>query len=187
MFAAGLGCVLSAFLLSAPPSFLTLDVVNPASIGGHRLLTLDDVLGPRRRSDIPDLPAADALLIFSVTPQNCMAQGVCERVGRLTEAARAQGALVVGVILATKEQAGVAAVQVQRAQHPFPVAFDVHGLARRAFQFEGPGVFSVIDAKGMNVATVRPSKAGGPARVAQSFEQVRMILLKALGNKEHRP
>jgi hypothetical protein len=183
VLAAGLAGVLCTVLLAAPTPWLTLDIVNPASVGGHRLLTLDDVLGPRRRSDIANLPVADALLIFSVSAADCTERGVCERVARFTEVARSQGALVIAVILASKEEAGAAAISVQRAQHPIAVTFDVHGLVRRAFDFEGPGVFSVIDGKGMNVATFRPSKAGGPARVAQSFEQIRVALLKALGNE----
>lgn len=183
-----LGALACLVLASAPgPSpglALTFDLVNPNTVGGHRLLSLEDVLGARRRTDIPGLPAAQALLVFSVTPAGCGPTGLCARIATLTEEARARGALVLGVILASKEEAGAALGAVRRAQHPFPVAFDVHGLARKAFAFEGPAIFTVIDGKGVNVLQTRPSNAGDPAQVARTLEQLRTTLLTALGRDE---
>lgn len=168
----------------SPGLGLTVDLVNPDTAGGHRLLSLEDVIGEGRRTDIPRLPSAEALLVFSVTPSGCGATGLCAEVAKRTAEARERGAMVLGVILASKEEAAAATTKVRAARHPFPLTFDVHGLVRKAFAFEGPTILSVIDAKGVNILKARPSKAGDPAQVARALEQARDALLVALGRDE---
>lgn len=173
--------------LAAPPAplWLTFDVANPQTVGGHRILHLEDVVGPKRRRDIPGLPSAEAALVFSVQPEGCGASGgLCARVAQLTAAARARGALVVGVVLASREEAVAAARSVREGRHPFPVTFDTHGLARKALALDGPGVFVVIDAEGVNKGRRRASMAGEPAQVERDLEAVRTTLLAALGDRE---
>lgn len=182
--AVALGLAVLAGPSDPGPLWLTLDVANPEVVGGHRLLSLADAVGPRRRDDIPGLPAGQALLAFSVTPEGCGATGLCARVASITTAARARGALVVAVVLATKEQAASAAADVRAAGHPLVVTFDVHGLVREAFGFDRPGLFWVMDDKGVNTARARTSKAGDPAQVSRTLEQVRTALLTALGPDE---
>lgn len=181
---AALVLALGAAGLPEGPAWLTLDVANPEVVGGHRLVNVADVVGPDRLDDIPGLPAAEALLAFSVTPQGCGSTGLCAQVAELTAEARKRGALVVAVVLATEEQAAAARPEVRRARHPILVTFDVHRLVRTSFGFEGPGAFYVMDAKGVNTARLTTSKAGDPAQVARALEQVRTALLTALGPDE---
>ena len=167
------------------PLSLTFDVANPQTLGGHRILHLEDVVGPKRRRDVPDLPAAEAVLLFSVQPDGCGASGgLCAQVAEITEEARQRGALVIGVILASREQAVSAAPAVRQGRHPFPVTFDTHGLARRTLALDGPGVFVVIDSEGVNKARRRASLGGEPAQIARDLAAVRTTLLAALGDRE---
>lgn len=179
--------LLALTLLAAPspaPLWLTLDVANPPQFGGHRLLSLEDVIGPRRRDDIPGLPRPSAVLLFSVTPEGCSGTGLCAEVARRTAEARARGALVIAVVLASKEQAAAARAEVRRAGHPLVVTFDVHNLVRDALRLDVPATFYVIDAEGMNTARIQASKAGDPAQARRTIEQVRTVLLAATGPDE---
>lgn len=182
--AQGLVVALALAASTPDPLWLTLDVENPEVTGGHRLLNLSDVVGAERRADIPKLPRARALLVFTVTPGACGRTGLCAMIAERTEAARARGALVVAVVLATEEQAGAARAEVRAARHPIVVTFDVHQLVRRAFEFVQPGEFFVMDGKGVNTSRFSSSKAGDPAQVARTLEQVRTALLTALGPDE---
>lgn len=184
--------VLSAAGPGPAPLWLTLDVVNPETVGRHRLLHLEDVVGPDRRSDIPGLPAASAVVLFSARPEACAppagpeaaTAGLCAQVAAKLGDLTRRGVLVVGVLLATREEAAAGISGVRRAALPFPVTFDVHGLARQALGLEGPGEFVIISADGLNIPVAGASKAGDPVQAARHLEQVRTTLLATLGRDE---
>ena len=188
-----------ALLSGAPapaPLWLTLDVANPETLGRHRLLHLEDVVGPDRRTDIPGLPKAEAVVLFSTRPDGCVGglgpdepkpSGLCAAVAARLEDLSRRGVLVVGVLLATREEAAADLARVRRAAVPFPVTFDVHDLARQALGLEGPGQFVIISSEGLNIRVPGASKAGDDVQVTRHLELVRKTVLAALGRDEEEP
>ena len=167
-----------------PPDWLTFDIINPETVGRHRILHLEDMVGPRRRDDIPSLPQPKAVLLFTARPSECGALGRCAEVADATKAVRARGVLVLAVLLGTREEAAAARAEVRRAHHPFGVTFDVHGLIGRGLALETPGVFVIMNDEGLNVGRWTPSNAGDRAEAARQLQQVRTTLLTLIDKDE---
>ena len=141
------------FAASNPASeglWLTLEVQNPASLGGHHILHVEDLVGPDR-VEIPGLPRPAALLLFTTTAEDCAdPRGLCRRVREQTEAVRKRGALVVAVVLTARERVPIVREKMAAVRTPIVLALDPHHHVERAFGLRGPGRFLVLDADGVS-------------------------------------
>jgi hypothetical protein len=186
--------MLAAFLalaLASPvaPRWLVFDLVDPAVAGGHRLLHLEDVVGPGRRADIPGLPAARAVLLVSLAPEDCVSPsaGLCAELAALTASAREAGGLVVGVVLSTREGSAAARAKVRTASPPFPVTLDLHRVARHALGFERPGQVILVDGGGVGRRLDPiPADRASEAR-ARALEALRGAFDEAVRGDDERP
>ena len=159
------------------PLWVTFDVANPQVTGGHRILHLEDVLGPNQRSDIPRLPRAPAALIFSVRPDDCRDEGLCRDVARWTAVARKTGGLVIALVLTEREQAETIRSQLSTSGLPIVLAVDPDGVVSGLAGLQQPGTFSIIDGKGK---TRRWTPAPGRVNVAaRALEQIRAAFIQA--------
>ncbi len=141
--------LVALLMAGAPvPLWITFDVVNPAVVGGHRILHLEDVLGPDQRRDIPGLPVATAALLFSVRPTDCNGARVCAEVSRWTRRARAAGGLVVAVVVTERDRGEAVRAQLAKVDLPIAISVDAHGVLTALGGLTPPGTFVVLDAKG---------------------------------------
>ena len=168
------------------PGWVTFEVLDPATLGGHGIRHLEDVIGPNQRRDVPGLPDARAMLIFTVRPEDCarVGAGLCHQVARATAEARKRGAVVLGVIQAERETAGRVRAVAAVAGHPFPVTVDTHGVARRFLGLDGPGLFLVVhsDLRGVRVAA--PAAVEASERRSRHLDDVQRALAEALRRDE---
>lgn len=164
-------------LTAQVPLWVTFDVANPRTVGGHRILHLEDVLGPNQRSSIPRLPRATAALIFAVRPEDCGDEGACAEVARWSRAARKAGGLVIAVILTERERADEVRSRMSTSAHPIAVAIDAEGVVSAIAGLEQPGTFVIVDGKGN---TRRWTPAAGRVKVsARALEQIRAAFIRA--------
>lgn len=168
------------------PGWITFDVANPAALGGHRILHLEDVVGPRARKDVPGLPAPKVVLIFTADREDCpggpkasQRSDLCGRMARLATSKAAKGSLVVGVVLSKAETASVDRGSLLRSDYPYPVTVDEHGLIRRGLRADRPGVILVVDSSLGGLRLVPPSRATGEAR-DRYMGEIRSALRRAL-------
>ena len=157
--------VWAAALLSAPaPSlglWLTLEVQNPPALGGHRILHLEDLVGPSRLR-LPRLPRPEALLLFTTTADECARpRGLCRRLEARTATLRARGVVVVAVVLTSRERVPIARKTMAAIKTPIVLALDPHHHVERAFGLRGPGRFVVLDAAGVGQPVPGPRLRGG--------------------------
>lgn len=160
---------LALVLWAAPEAsrglWLTLEVTNPSALGGHRILHVEDLVGPDRLS-LPRLPRPEAVLLFTTTVEECArAGGLCRRVEARTSELRARGGLIVAVVLTTRERAPIARRAMAVVKIPIVLALDPHHHVERAFGVRGPGRFVVLDSEGVaqRVGAGSRSRAGSPA------------------------
>lgn len=151
----------------SPPGglWLTLEVQNPPSLGGHRILHLEDLIGPDRLS-LPGLPQPSAVLLFTTTAEECTrAQGLCARLEEETRALRARGALVAAVVLTARERVPIVRKSMAALKTPIVLALDPHHHVERALGLRGPGGFVVLDSSGSakRVGMARRLRGGVPA------------------------
>lgn len=168
------------------PGWVTFDVANPRTLGGHRILHLEDVVGPRTRDDVPGLPAPKVVLIFTAAPSDCpglkaerRGRDLCEDIARFATAKWAKGSLVVGLVLAEEESAGGARARLLRSDYPYPMSVDEHGLVRRALNADRPGVVLVVDSRLEGVRLSPPARMEGAAR-DRYLGEIRVALERAL-------
>ena len=168
---------LSLCLAAPVPLWVTFDVVNPAVVGGHRVLHLEDIIGPDQRRDIAGLPAASAVLLFSARPDECGASGLCAEVSRWTFKARHAGAVVIALILAERDRADSIRARLVTSRLPIAIALDAHGVIRALSGLDQPGSFVVIDDKGR---TRRWTPSSGRATVSpRELDEIRAALEQA--------
>jgi hypothetical protein len=172
---------LLALALASPvaPGWLVIELADPAALGGHRLLHLEDIVGTARRTDIPGLPQARAVALVSVDRAGCAAPraGICGDLERYTGVARKAGAVVVAVVLAGREDAGRAAGEIVAASWPFPVTVDPHRVARHALGFDGPGQVVLVEADGSSRRLEPiPDAASGQEARGRRLEALRQAL-----------
>ncbi len=158
----------------ALPLWVTFDIINPESVGGHRILHLEDVIGPEHRRDVPGLPSPTAVLLFSVGPADCVSDGLCAEVAAWSAGARKEGALVVAVVLTERERADAARTRLASAEHPLTIAVDPHGAVSALAGLQTPGTFIVVDSAGRSR---RWAPEPGKAQVSsRALEQIRAAL-----------
>ncbi|MEM7676512.1 MAG: hypothetical protein AAF449_10960 [Myxococcota bacterium] len=126
----------------------TLDIADRAQLGGHRILHLEDVVGPGQRTDIPGLAPANAVLLFSVRAEDCRRTGPCIDVAHWTASARQSGGLVVGVVLTDRDEGETVRARLATMKAPIPLAVDPHGVVRSLAKLTPPGTFVLIDSQG---------------------------------------
>lgn len=147
-----------ALLIGAPekaPLWVTFDVLNPERLGGHRILHLEDVVGPRAKDDIPGLSIPRAVLIGATTAGRCQneAGSLC---GRMEQLAKIPHGLVIGVILADREGAPAARRAMLETEYSFPLTVDSYGVVGQALALDRPGVCLVVYSTGEAVRLVPP-------------------------------
>lgn len=171
-------------LLAAPEGLerLTAQVLNPSSLGGHRIFHLDDVLGARRRTDIPGLPSPRVVLIFTVGPEGCRSKeaGWCGAIDEMMGAAWAKEALALGVVLASRDGAEELSRVIPYAGFRFPVTVDAHGLLRQTLKVVRPGEFLVVQSNGENTRLAPPSNLAQGAARARFLKEVEQTLEEAI-------
>ncbi|MCK6550658.1 hypothetical protein L6R52_32775 [Myxococcota bacterium] len=153
MFASALPLLFA--LASAPaggdevaPAWLTFDVVNPEQAGRHRILHLDEVLGPSKVS-VPDLPKARVLLVVTTLADDCgAASSFCVALAPVAKEIAAAGGLVLVVLLDPEEALPKAKKELPLAQHPFIITADAHGITRHALGLDRPGQLVAIEQSG---------------------------------------
>ncbi len=158
-------------LALASPWWVTFDVLNPQVVGDHKILHLEDIIGPKRRGDIAQLPQPSVVVIFSVAPEQCPPTpgALCEDVRRTLAASLSKGALLVAVLAAER-------VDAAQFLYPFVVARDVRGLARQGLSLDRPGTFVVVDSKGE--VTRLPSVATN--RWQRRLEELKVMVESAI-------
>jgi hypothetical protein len=138
------------------PMWLTFDVLNPEAAGKHRILHLDDLLSTR--AEIPELPAARGILIYSTTLEACApTRGACSSLATIARETRALGGLVLALLLDPPEVLPRARKEVPSAHFPFPVIQDTHAIVRHALRMDRPGEIVVINSDGKFVRFSQPS------------------------------
>jgi hypothetical protein len=163
------------------PLWVTFDVLNPRALGGHRILHLEDVVGPRARSDVPGLVRPRAVLIFSATLEQCGKGTLCQAAEKL---ASLPGALVVGVVLAERETVLRAKREIPRFEYSFPLTVDAYGVVGQALRLDRPGVFLVVNSNA-EVARLVPPSEGTDQIVRDRFlAEVRATFQEALRQEE---
>ena len=172
---AWLGVLLAA--TNAVPLWITFDIANPGVVGGHRILHLEDVIGPGQRADIPRLPSASAVLMFAVRADDCDRDGLCGRVARWSEAARAAQGLVVAVVLTERDRADAVRATMARLRLPIALAVDAHGVVRSLAGLDVPGTFVVIDGQGRSRRWTPP--AGRATVTPGTLDEIRGAFLDA--------
>jgi len=130
------------------PLWLTLDIANRPALGGHRILHLEDVVGPRQRTDIPGLKPVNAVLLFSVRDGDCRSTGPCVVVPRWMEADHHPDGLIVAVVLTGRDEGETVRVRLASMKVSIPLAVDPHGVVRSLAKLSAPGTFVLIDSKG---------------------------------------
>lgn len=151
--------LLLALLTGAPekvPLWVTFDVLNPKRLGGHRILHLEDVVGPRAKSDIPGLSIPRAVLIAATTAEACRRPGsVCAELEQLS---KIPGGLVIGVVLVDREGAPRAEREILETEYSFPLTVDTYGVVGQALSLDRPGVCLVVYSNGQAARLVPPSE-----------------------------
>jgi hypothetical protein len=163
------------------PLWVTFDVLNPRTLGGHRILHLEDVVGPRARDDVPGLVRPRAVLIFSATIDQCGKGSVCQQAQQLAEI---KGGLVVGVVLAERENVLLAKREIPRFEFSFPLAVDSFGVLGQALKLDRPGVFLVVNSNAEVVRLVPPSEGSDRTIQERFLAQVKATFLDALRRDE---
>lgn len=156
------------------PLWVTFDVANPSTVGGHRVLHLEDVVGPDQRRDIPGLPIATAVLVFSVRAEDCAAQGFCAAIAEWSAKLRGAGVLVVAVVPTERDRADALRARMATVPHPFAVSVDPYGVVSTLVGLERPGTFVLIDGKGRSRRWT--PGAGRATLSARSLAQIRDAL-----------
>jgi len=171
--------LLLLLLLSADraPLWVTFDVLNPRTLGGHRILHLQDVVGPRARDDVPGLVRPRAVLIFSATLDQCEKGTLCQAAQQLAEI---KGGLVVGVVLAERENAAQAKREIPRFEYSFPLTVDSFGVLAQALKLDRPGVFLVVNSIGEIVRLVPPTEGTDRSVQERFLLEVKETFLDAL-------
>lgn len=171
--------------LSAVPAplWVTFDVANPASVGGHRILHLEDIVGPRARADVPGLPNPRAIVIASLRPGDCGAKPspLCTKLRQLSEI---PWGLVLGVILASRQDADRVRRDLEQHEYPFPLTVDTHGVVARALDLDRPGVCLVLNSTAEVARMSPPSEGSDRASVERFMALVEGSFLAALRKNE---
>ena len=170
---------LGLVLATDVPLWLTFEVANRRALGGHGILHLEDVIGPDQRRDIPRLPQASAVLLFSARSRDCGAKGFCADIADWTRLARQAGGLVVAVILTEADRADQVRSQMATSELPIAIAIDAYGVGSAVAGLDQPGTFVLIDSKG---ASRRWTPRAGRARVTgRTLDRVRAAFDDAAG------
>jgi hypothetical protein len=170
-----------SMVLERAPLWVTFDVLNPRTLGGHRILHLEDVVGPRARDDVPGLVRPRAVLIFSATLDQCGKGTLCQTAQQLAEI---KGGLVVGVVLAERENVLKAKREIPRFEYSFPLTVDSHGVLGQALKLDRPGVFLVVNSNAELERLVPPSEGSDRTVQDRFFAQVKSTYLNALKRDE---
>ena len=163
------------------PLWVTFDVLNPRTLGGHRILHLEDVVGPRARDDVPGLVRPRAVLIFSATLDQCGKGTACQTAQQLAEI---KGGLVVGVVLAERESVLRAKREIPRFEYSFPLTVDSYGVLGQALKLDRPGVFLVVNSNAEVVRLVPPSEGSDRSVRDRFLAEVKETFLDALRREE---
>jgi hypothetical protein len=163
------------------PLWVTFDVLNPRTLGGHRILHLEDVVGPRARDDVPGLVRPRAVLIFSATLEQCGTGSLCQVAQQLAEI---KGGLVVGVVLAERETVLRAKREIPRFEYSFPLTVDAYGVVGQALKLDRPGVFLVVNSNAEVARLVPPSEGTDRTVRDRFFAEVKAAFLEALRQDE---
>jgi hypothetical protein len=158
----------------------TFQILNPGSVGGHRILHLEDVIGPRRRSDVPGLPSARAVLVFTTGREACGAVGLCAEVERLTAPLRQAGALVVAVALVRREESAALVRDLSQRAPALPVALEEHGVVGRTLGLDRPGLFVILDHHGEPLPLPPPPDLSDGELRGRHLGELRRMLEAAL-------
>jgi hypothetical protein len=132
---------------AAPESVrpIGLDILNP-SVAGHRVLHLEDRVGPKARAADGREPARAALIV--ATGLGC---ALCETYPARLEALRRRlgdRALIVLLVLSKPAEAAAARARFEALEASHPVALDVWGLARRRLGLPAPTTAVVVRSDG---------------------------------------
>ncbi|MBK6684807.1 MAG: hypothetical protein IPG45_10065 [Deltaproteobacteria bacterium] len=161
---------------------LTVEVLNPSTFGGHRIFHLEDVLGKRRRLDIPNLPAPRVVLIFTVEAEGCrdLASGWCGAVDEMLKAPWAKEGLALAVVLANRDAEEELSRLIPYAGFRFPVSVDAHGLLRQTLKVVRPGEFLVVQSNGENSRISPPSNLASEAARGRHLKEVEKAFEEAI-------
>ncbi len=163
------------------PLWVTFDVLNPRTLGGHRILHLEDVVGPDARDDIPGLVHPRAVLIFSTTLEQCETGTLCRTAQQLAEI---KGGLVVGVVLAEREAVVRVKREIPRFEYSFPLTVDAYGVLGQALKLDRPGVFLVVNSKSDVARFVPPSEGSDQTLRDRFLAEVKGAFLEASKREE---
>jgi hypothetical protein len=156
------------------PSWVTFDVVNPERAGRHKILHLDDLLGPPKPA-LADLPSARVLLVVTALADDCgSSAGLCVALAPVAKDIAAAGGLVVVVLLDPEEALPKARKELPLAQHPFIITADAHGITRHALGLDRPQQVVVIEPSG-RMTRVDPSDD-----LTKKLEEAKRLVLGAL-------